>query len=166
MTDTPVEEEAGATADSPPARGSWVPPTLTLALGAAALWASAGIPVGRLDNDPGPALLPQIAGVALVGFSLFLLWHREPHEQMPRGSALARVLLSIGFSFAYVLAMELLGFPTATTLFLIAQMYLVGLRRPLVLVPSALALAIAVYALFRYGLEVPLPGVQIGGIVL
>lgn len=165
MTSTPVEEVDSA-AGQTPARGSLVPPVLTLTLGVAALWVSAGIPVGRLDNDPGPALLPQVAGLALVGFSLFLLWHREPHEQMPRGSAMVRVVLSIVFSFAYALAMEPLGFPTATTLFLIAQMYLVGLRKPLVLVPSALVLAVAIYALFRYGLEVPLPGVQIGGIVL
>ncbi|WP_141015592.1 tripartite tricarboxylate transporter TctB family protein [Nocardioides sambongensis] len=148
------------------ARGSWVPPLLTLLLGVAALIVASDIPAGRLDNDPGPAFLPQLAGIVLLVASAWLVWRREPHDSMPRGAGLTRVAVTALLALAYVLAIEPMGFPTATFLFLLVEMYLVGLRRLVLLVPAALLLAVGVYALFRYGLEVPLPGIQIGGRVL
>ena len=146
--------------------GSVVPPLLTLALGLAVVGVSFTMRAGMLASDPGPALLPRIAGIGLVGISLCLLWHREPHEGLPRGQELLRVLVTIVLVGLYIELMEPIGFPAATALFLACQMLLVGLRSPVALATMPLVLSGAIYILFRFGLEVPLPATRIGGLLL
>jgi len=114
-------------------RGSVVPPLLTLALGVGVLIVAADIRPGMLPNDPGPAFLPRVVGVALIGLSLWLLWDRQPHEGLPRGGGLFRVVMTVVFTTLYLLTIEPIGFPAATALFLLCQMWLIGIRRPAVL---------------------------------
>lgn len=143
-----------------------VPPLLTLALGLAVLVVSADIRAGMLANDPGPAFLPRIAGVALVVLSLWLLLHREAHEGLPRGRGLVRVVMTIVFTVMYLAILEPVGFPAATALFLLCQMWLIGVRNRLLLLSLPVAISAATYAVFRIGLEVPLPATRIAGVLI
>lgn len=158
LSSTPMGDDAR--------KGSVVPPLLTLALGVAVLIISTDIRAGMLTNDPGPAFLPRIAGVALVVLSLWLLVHREAHEGLPRGGALLRVVMTIAFTVMYLSILEPFGFPAATALFLLCQMWLIGVRRPLILLVLPVMISAATYAVFRIGLDVPLPATRIGGLLI
>ena len=147
-------------------RGSVVPPLLTWALGVGVLIVAADIRPGMLPNDPGPAFLPRVVGVALIGLSLWLLWDREPHEGLPRGGGLFRVVMTVVFTTLYLMTIEPIGFPAATALFLLCQMWLIGIRRPAVLATMPLLISAGTYALFRFALDVPLPATRIGGLLL
>lgn len=146
--------------------GSPVAPLLTLTLGIAVIISARTLPEPGLSSDPGPGALPQIVGIGLVIFSVFLLWHREAHERLPRGGGAVRVVATLVFALAYILSLRSLGFLVATTLFLMAEMALIGIRRPVVVIPMAVLMSAGVYVLFRYGLEVPLPATRIGSVTL
>ena len=143
-----------------------VPPLLTLALGLAVLVVSADIRAGMLANDPGPAFLPRIASIALVVLSLWLLLHREAHQGLPRGSGLVRIVMTIVFTVMYLAILEPVGFPAATALFLLCQMWLIGVRNRLILLSLPVAISAATYPVFRIGLEVPLPATRIAGVLI
>lgn len=119
-----------------------------------------------LALDPGPAFLPRISGAALIGLSLILLFQRAPHEGVPRGAALFRVVATVILIGAYLYSLERIGFPAATTLFLAFQMWVVGLRRPMHLTALPVVLSLGIYAVFRYGLEVALPATRIWGVLI
>lgn len=146
--------------------GSLVPPLLTLALGVAVIVVANGLPAGGLSADPGPGAMPRMVGIALVLFSLFLLWRREAHERLPRGEGALRVIATLVLTLAYILTLRPMGFLVATALFLAAEMVLIGIRRPVVVIPMALVMSAGVYLLFRHGLEVPLPATRIGSVTL
>jgi len=139
---------------------------LVLALGAAARAASATIRKGMLPNDPGPAFLPMIAGGGLVCMSLYLFCVREPHEGVPRGADLFRLLSTIALVAVYLNLIEPLGFPAATALFLAAEMWVIGVRSLLALTVTPVALSAVIYATFRFGLDVPLPSTRIWGFLI
>jgi hypothetical protein len=139
---------------------------LVMALGTVTLYVSTGIRAGMLANDPGPALLPMAAGSALVVLGLLLLISREPHDGLPRGSGLLRVVGTMALTLAYLNALQPWGFPAATLAFLTAQMLLVGVRNPLILATLPLAFTVLTYFLFRVLLSVPLPPTRLWGVLI
>lgn len=147
-------------------QGSIVPPVLIAALGAAVLAVTRSIPRGGLADDPGPAFLPTVAGLGLVVCGAWLMWRRDPHDGLPRGAGLLRVGGTALLVLGYLLLIEPMGFITATALFLAAEMWLIGVRRRYVLLLLPVLLSAGVYLMFRYGLEVPLPATQLGGVTL
>lgn len=148
------------------ARGSAAPPLLVLGLGIGVLIVSAGIRPGMLDQDPGPAFLPRIAGGGLVLLSLYLLRNRTPHEGPPGGRALFRVAATVALIFAYLNALQPLGFPLSTALFLGLEMWVIGLRNPLYLLGGPILMSAGVYLVFRHALDVALPATRLFGILI
>ncbi len=146
--------------------GSIIPPLATLLLGVAVIAVAGDLPEAGLSADPGPGGMPRMVGIGLVILSVFLLWRREPHERLPRGGEAVRVVATLAFALGYTLTLRPLGFLTATVIFLTAEMILIGLRRPLIVVVMAVSMSVGVYVLFRYGLEVPLPATRIGSVTL
>lgn len=146
--------------------GSFVPPLLTLALGVGVVVVSNDLPAGGLSADPGPGSMPRIVGIGITLLSVYLLWRREPHERLPRGEGAVRLLLTLALTLAYILTIRPMGFLTSTAVFLAALMVVIGLRRLVVVIPTAFLMSAGVYVLFRYGLEVPLPATQIGSVTL
>lgn len=143
---------------------SVMPTLVVIAVGIVILAASVGIPAGRIGTDPGPALLPQVAGIGLIVTALLLLGSRDDPESLPRGKPLLRVCLTVVFALAYLGLMRPIGFAGATTLFVASMMWLLGLRNYLFLAMIAPLIGIGVYAMFRYGLSVPLPVTRVGGL--
>ncbi len=158
-----VEEEERSALHDP---GSIVPPIATLLLGVAVIVVAGDLPEAGLSADPGPGGMPRMVGIGLVILSIFLLWRREPHERLPRGGEAFRVIATLMFTLGYTLTLRPLGFLIATAIFLAAEMILIGLRRPLLVIVMAAVMSAGVYALFRYGLEVPLPATRIGSVTL
>lgn len=143
-----------------------MPALLTLALGLGGVWASSGIRDGMLPSDPGPAFMPMMASVLLIVLSLGqLALPRELHELLPGRAGLLKVLATVAATLAMILLLRRIGFLAATTLFLAVQMWITGVRGALQLTLIPLLGAMAVYVLFRYLLEVPLPPLRIWGLV-
>jgi hypothetical protein len=147
-------------------KGSLVPPALGIVFGAAVLAATSTIRPGMLPNDPGPSFLPMIAGIGLIVTSLYLVFVREPHEGLPDRGGLFRLLATILLVGLYLSVMEPIGFPAATALFLALEMWVIGVRHPLNLTLTPIALSAAVYITFRFGLDVPLPATRVLGVLL
>jgi hypothetical protein len=145
---------------------SRVPPLLVILLGAGTLYAAMDIRPGMLPNDPGPAFLPKVAGVALFLLGVRLLFNRELHDAWPCGGTLLKVCATIGLTFGYLLMLEKLGFPAATFAFLTCQMLVIGVRSPVVLGSLAIGLTALTYVLFRVLLSVPLPATRIWGLLI
>lgn len=114
----------------------------------------------------GPAFLPRVLGVLLVGFSAALLfrWTRAG-----RGGKLARAEIPAGFGpKATLLGLALaayltllgrqtpLGFPGSTALFLFGTGLLFGGRSPVRVGLMAVGTTIGLYLFFRTWLHVPL----------
>jgi putative tricarboxylic transport membrane protein len=144
-------------------KGSILPPLLAIGFGAALTWAASQIPAGWLRNDPGPGFLPLATGIGFVVLGLVLAWQRAPHEGMPRGGALWRVVATVLAVAIYVAVFERVGFVFATVGFLIAQFLILGVRNPLLAVGLPLATTLGIYAVFRFGLSVPLPASRLWG---
>lgn len=147
-------------------KGSLVPPLLGIVFGAGVLAATSTIRPGMLPNDPGPSFMPTIAGIGLIAASLYLVFVREPHEGLPDRGGSFRLLATIVLVGAYLNLMEPIGFSAATALFLAFEMWVIGVRNPLNLTMTPIALSAAVYVTFRYGLDVPLPATRILGVPL
>lgn len=124
-----------------------------------------GIGYGFWDGEkPGAGFFPICVGTALL--MLALLWFtqslrrriiREDDSSIPDRRGLTNILLSIGLVIGFGLIVELLGFaiPFALTLGILFRV--VAKRRwPFTIVTSTVT-TIAVAALFRMALGVPLP---------
>lgn len=144
-------------------KGSILPPLLAVGFGAALTWAASQIPPGWLRNDPGPAFLPMATGIGFVALGLWLMWQREPHEGMPRGMPLLRVAATVLAVAAYVAVLERAGFVLATSGFLLVQLVILGVRNPLLVLGLPIVATGAIYAVFRFGLSVPLPASRLWG---
>ena len=147
-------------------KGSLVPPVMILISGVAVVVAANAIRPGMLPNDPGPAFLPFIAGIGLIGLAIWLLFDREPHEGLPDRAGMARVLATVLLVCGYLAVMEPFGFPATTALFLACEFWVIGVRSPLNLTLTPIALSGAIYVTFRFGLDVALPATRLFGVLL
>lgn len=147
-------------------KGSLVPPVMVLVLGVAVVVAANTIRPGMLPNDPGPSFLPLIAGIGLIGLALWLLFDREPHDGLPDRAGMARVLATVLLVCFYLAVMEPMGFPAATAIFLACEFWVIGVRSPLNLTLTPIALSGAIYVTFRFGLDVALPATRLFGVLL
>jgi len=147
-------------------KGSLVPPIMVLATGIAVLVAANAIRPGMLPNDPGPAFLPMIAGVGLVCMALWLLFVREPHDGLPDLGGAFRVVATCLLVCGYLWGMEPIGFPAATAIFLACEFWVIGVRSVANLTLTPLALSGAIYAVFRFGLDVALPATRVFGVLI
>jgi putative tricarboxylic transport membrane protein len=135
-----------------------------MGMSGAAIWLTRSFP--DTGERFGPAFLPRVLGVLLVGFSaaLFLRW-----ISAARGGRLARAEIPVGFGpkaallgLALVAYLTLLGqqtplgFPGLTALFLFGTGLLFGGRSPVHMGLMAVATTIGLYLFFRIWLHVPL----------
>ena len=109
-------------------------------------------------HQPGPGFFPFWAGVVLGLLSLVLLFKSLKNRERLSLSGLksSKFLLATGAILAYLLLLETLGFVTITFLFLFLLLRLEykGWRFSAV---SALAGAVASYAIFQLWLKTQLP---------
>ncbi len=129
-----------------------------VALGVLALW-------GTGDLSPLGSVFPRAIGSAMILFAVMDIvwrWFERPREQRPDGSNLRRVALA-AIMLLWALLLQAVGFwvtslAASLLLMLVANHEPWTARRALGYVVSTLAVVTGLYAVFAFGLEVPLPG--------
>lgn len=110
----------------------------------------------------GPELFPQVLAVLMLGLAVALIVNASlgfalPLDERIDVGGFLRVLVAIGLCIGYVFLIHLLGFASATFVFLFALMTLVRQRGVVRRCFASLVTALAVWAIFRYFLVIPLP---------
>lgn len=139
--------------------------TASVALGLAllALFLSRNIHLrmggGGLDPKWWPTVLSSIAiglSLILLGFSLFAQSVRRDDLESSHRDGWARMLSALALSAIYIFAWWTTGYLVATALYLVALLWLFGLRSWKGLVLFPLITTAFIYALFQLLLKVPL----------
>ncbi len=136
-----------------------------VALAAFALWASAGIPAGRLGS-PGPGLLPKAIAVllGLVGAALAagsFVWKGEPLARLTLRGPLFVVLGVVGFA----LTVRSPGLVVAGPLVVMVSGAASPETRFRELAVFAVVITVFCVGLFRYVLHLPVPILVLPGLV-
>lgn len=129
---------------------------LVLILGAGYLWGSLAIPEISIGDPLGPRAFPILLGglMCLLGGSLFVL---PVHGE---ATGLGVSLHTAGFAVllgAYGYAIPRLGYPVATSLFLLMASRLLGERSWWIGGLLSVALSVGIFVLFTRVLDIPLP---------
>ncbi len=114
--------------------------------------------------DPGVTAFPRMVLVLIGILSLVLLVRPREGEPLPRGRAALRIVATLLLLGVYAVVLDSLGFVITTVSFLLAELLLVGVRRPVLLVLVPLGVGVGLFYLFRVFLEVPLPTSGLGGL--
>jgi putative tricarboxylic transport membrane protein len=143
------------------------------AIGAAVLWGSFNLPTGGGYAQVGPGVVPRIVGSGLLFLGILLLREaltggfrgvdEEAERHLPMDWA-AFAWVSGGI-LAYGLLVEILGFIFASTILFVMVARGFHSRRYVLNAVSGLILAVAIYAIFNYGLGLTLPPGILKGIL-
>jgi putative tricarboxylic transport membrane protein len=121
-------------------------------------------PAPMQELDPGVTAFPRMVSVLIGILALVLLVRPREGEPLPRGWAAIRVLVTALFLVIYAVVLDSVGFVITTVVFLLAELLLIGVRRPVLLVLVPLGVSAGLFYMFRVFLEVPLPVSGIGGL--
>jgi putative tricarboxylic transport membrane protein len=135
------------------------------ALGVGILWGAMSLPTSGGYAQVGPGVVPRIVGVGIIVLAAFLLreaWtggFRGVDEEAEAGTpvhwaSFAWVTAGI---IGYGLAIEHAGFILASTLLFVLVARGFGSRRFVLNAVTGAVLAVAVFAIFNYGLGLTLP---------
>jgi putative tricarboxylic transport membrane protein len=133
--------------------------TLALALGAAAIFESAKLPLGTVRN-PGEGFFPWWTSVVIVLLALVLLTQAltsrpSANQQAPgRITKVAALLLVLA---AYIFLLDSLGYLLCTFLLVLFMLRATDAQRWPVALSMALLTALGSYVVFAIWLSVPLP---------
>jgi hypothetical protein len=110
----------------------------------------------------GPDFFPRILAVMMAILGLSLIVNALLGNSLKMGDRIdpkgfIRLLISIAICIGYLFLTTILGFATATFVFLFALMTFLKQRGILIRIFSSLGTAIIVWAIFRYFLIIPLP---------
>jgi hypothetical protein len=129
------------------------------------------MPIGTF-RMAGSGLFPLCLGIALMLLALLrlanLLLGGPPAggeagkpAAAPPGAA-GRMVRFFGASALAVFGLNILGYPLTSFLLMLALLWILGLRRPILLVALPLLTAAGSYLIFVYFLKIPLPKGLIG----
>ena len=135
---------------------------LAFAVGVFAYTFTFPAPVQALD--PGVTAFPRMVLVLIGVLSLVLLVRPREGEALPRGRVAIRVIVTVLLLGVYAVILDSVGFVITTVLFLLAELLLIGVRRPVLLVLVPLGVGVGLFYLFRVFLDVPLPTSGLGGL--
>jgi hypothetical protein len=128
------------------------------------------MPIGTF-RMAGSGLFPLYLGILLMILSLLFLLNRlfekgaasqsrEPAATTPSNTK--QVLQFLGVTAAATLCLSLLGYPAFCFLIMLFLLWILGIRRPALLLGFSLATAAGAYFLFIWFLKIPLPKGLIG----
>ena len=138
-------------------------PALILLAGVGLFVAAGRLPVVPVPGQLGPDFWPRLVLIGLMGSCVLKLLEvaraREPAAESGPSLPLAVPKLATGMALVlgYPALAPLLGFPLTNVLFLLAFMRLVGTRRPLPLVVTAVLGTVALLYVFVKVVYLPLP---------
>jgi len=110
----------------------------------------------------GPQLFPRILAVIMAILGLGLIVNALLGNSLKMGNRIdpkgfVRMLISIGICVGYLFLITILGFATATFVFLFVLMTFLKQKGILIRLFSSMGTAIFVWVIFRYFLVIPLP---------
>jgi putative tricarboxylic transport membrane protein len=121
----------------------------------------------QFKNIPiGPEFFPRYlaCGLFICSVALLLQARRaDPIADKPappislKNKGMQRLLAGIAIIIVYALSWEVLGFVIATPLALFALMFLLGLRRYLLMLIFSLGAMVVIFGAFRYFLNIDMP---------
>lgn len=125
---------------------------------------TAGFPEAAQPLDPGTEAFPRIIAALIGILALVLVAKPRAWERFPRESGAVRVIGTVVLLYLYYLAIEPLGFVVTTSVFLVFQMLLIGVRKIVPIIVVTVVGGVGLFYLFRNVLDVPLPLSGIGGL--
>lgn len=110
----------------------------------------------------GPNFFPQVLAIAMGICAVILIVKALQGKSLEASSRIdfkgfIRMLIAIGICIGYLLLMQLIGFAMGTVVFLFTLMVFIGQKGLLKRICSSVAVALIVWAIFRYFLIIPLP---------
>jgi putative tricarboxylic transport membrane protein len=140
-------------------RGDLVVAALALALGAAAIFESAKLPLGTVRN-PGQGFFPWWISVVIVLLALVLLTQAltpRPSANQHAPGRIAKVTALLLALAAYTFLLDFLGYMICTFFLVLFMLRAIDLHRWPVALGMALLTAVGSYVMFAVWLSVPLP---------
>jgi hypothetical protein len=132
------------------------------------------LPLGT-PRMPGTGLFPLVLGVMLMGLAAtqaVRLYLARPEPAQPaapaaapapkRDGATQRVILFMGAVCVATALLSTLGYALTSFLLMLALLWVLGVRKPLVAGPIALGSAVVCYFVFVQWLKIPLPAGWLG----
>jgi putative tricarboxylic transport membrane protein len=122
--------------------------------------------VGRYSSREvyfyGPDFFPRILAIMMFILGIGLIINALLGNSLKMGDRIdpkgfVRMLISIGICIGYLFLTKILGFATATFIFLFILMTFLKQKGIFIRIFSSLATSIIVWAIFRYFLVIPLP---------
>jgi putative tricarboxylic transport membrane protein len=132
---------------------------LALALGAAAIFESAKLPLGTVRN-PGQGFFPWWISVVIVLLALVLLTQAltpRPSANQHAPRRIAKVTALLLALAAYTFLLDFLGYMICTFFLVLFMLRAIDLHRWPVALGMALLTAVGSYVMFAVWLSVPLP---------
>lgn len=132
---------------------------LALALGAAAIFESAKLPLGTVRN-PGQGFFPWWISVVIAGLALVLLTQAltsGSSASQPARGRIAKVVALLLALAAYTLLLDFLGYLICTFLLVLFMLRATNPHRWRIALSMALLTAVGSYVVFAIWLRVPLP---------
>jgi putative tricarboxylic transport membrane protein len=132
---------------------------LVLALGAAAIFESAKLPLGTVRN-PGQGFFPWWTSAVIVLLALVLLTQAlvsRPSTNQQTPGRIARVTALLLVVSAYTFLLDFLGYLLCTFLLVLFMLRVTDAQRWPVALSMALLTAVGSYVVFAIWLSVPLP---------
>ncbi len=151
-------------------RGELIEGIVLFLCGGVTVALSLGMQIGTF-RMAGSGLFPLCLGIILMSLALLYLanlllqkdsqGHSREAAAAPPGAA-GQMALFFGASALAVLGLNILGYPLTAFLLMMLLLWILGLRRPVLLVTLPLLAAAGSYLLFVQFLKIPLPKGLIG----
>ncbi len=140
-------------------------PLASIALASFALFTASSFPASLLKTDVGPARFPIVYAILLIALCLGLMAVILRTRSTASATRIswrdlrteAKSVFGIGASVANFLLIPLIGFLIANTLYMSFLIWLLGYRHRIMTPLVAMAITGLIYAVFYFGLNVPLP---------
>jgi putative tricarboxylic transport membrane protein len=133
---------------------------ILLIIGVATAWSSIHLSMGKWRH-PGPGFFPFGLALVIILLSLVLVLKRWKKDPSPSpfwpGRTWLRPLLGVLSLIFYALVVDIIGFILTTFLFLVIWMWVIERLRWRTIFSISIGTTVALYLIFNFFLEVPLP---------
>jgi putative tricarboxylic transport membrane protein len=144
--------------------GDRIAAVILLALAVFVFAYSFTLPAPVQELDPGVAAFPRGLAVLIGLLALVPLLRPQPGEPLPRGIPAWRVIGTVVLLAGYAMILDIAGFVITTVMFVLVELLLLGVRRPVTLIVMPLGVGLGLFYLFRILLGVALPTSGLGGL--
>ena len=110
----------------------------------------------------GPNFFPQILAVAMIICAIILILNAIRCKSQEKSDRIhlkgfIRMVIAIAICIGYLFLMQIIGFAIGTCIFLYVLMMFIGQKGLAKRISTSIAVALIVWAIFRYFLIIPLP---------